>query len=325
MNRELLEQLSRITEEEQTFLDGRKEIEKKRYTDRKAMVVDAAKLLEKGQLISVRPHTRFVHFPAHRHNYVEMIYMCSGSLSQKIDGEEIVLKEGELLLLSQNAVQEIETAEKGDIAVNFIILPEFFDRTLQMMGTEENQLRSFIIECLKGRESSVSYLHFKVADLLPIQNLVENLVWTILHRQPNRRSIHQITMGLLFLQLMNYTERVEAGKQDQEQIVLLSVLRYIEENYRTGQLADLADELHYDSCSMSRMIRKMTGKTYTELLQEKRLQQAVFLLETTGMCVSDIGERVGYENLSYFHRIFRKRYGVSPGEFRNGKKSRNHI
>lgn len=322
MNSELLEQLSEITEEEQDFLDGRKEIEKQRYTDRKAMIIDAAKLLEKGQLISVRPHTRFVHFPAHRHNYVEMIYMCSGRLRQKIDDEELVLKEGELLLLSQNAVQEIETAEKEDIAVNFIILPEFFDRTLQMMGTEENQLRSFIIECLKGRESSVSYLHFKVADLLPIQNLVENLVWTILNRQPNRRSIHQITMGLLFLQLMNYTERVEAGRQDQEQIVLLSVLRYIEENYRMGQMSELAEKLHYDSCSMSRMIRRMTGKTYTELLQEKRLQQAVFLLETTEMCVSDIGERVGYENLSYFHRIFRKRYGVSPGEFRNEKRIR---
>lgn len=287
------------------------------------MIVESGKLLEKGRLISVRPHTRFVHFPAHRHNYVEMIYMCSGSLYQKIDQEEIVLREGELLLLSQNAVQEIWPARERDIAVNFIILPEFFDRTLQMMGNEENQLRSFIVECLKGRKGSVSYLHFKVADLLPIQNLVENLVWTILNHQPNRRSIHQITMGLLFLQLMNYTERLEAGKENQEQMVLLSVLRYIEENYRNGQLGELAEELHYDSCSMSRMIRRMTGRTYTELLQEKRLQQAAFLLETTQMSVAGIGERVGYENLSYFHSIFRKRYHVSPGEYRKREKEKN--
>lgn len=316
MNRELLERLAEITDEEQAILEGKKEIDRQRYTDRQAMVIDAGKLLEKGRLISVRPHTRFVHFPAHRHNYVEMIYVCSGSLRQKINEEELVQKEGELLLLSQNAVQEIWPARRNDIAVNFIILPEFFDRALQMMGTEENQLRSFIMECLKGRRASVGYLHFKVADLLPIQNLVENLVWTLLYRQPNKRSIHQITMGLLLLQLMNYTERADAGKENEEQMTLLSVLRYIEENYRAGQLGELAGSLHYDSCSMSRLIRRMTGRTYTELLQEKRLQQAVFLLETTGLSVAEIGERVGYENLSYFHRIFRQKYGVSPAKYR---------
>lgn len=211
-------------------------------------------------------------------------------------------------------------ARREDVAVNFIILPEFFDRALQMMGTEENQLRSFIVECLKGRQASVGYLHFRVADLLPIQNLVENLVWTLLYRQPNKRSIHQITMGLLLLQLMNYTERADAGKENQEQMDLLFVLRYIEENYRMGQLVELARELHYDSCSMSRLIRRMTGKTYTELVQEKRLQQTAFFLETTDLSVAEIGQRVGYENLSYFHRIFRTRYGVSPAEYRRTHK-----
>ena len=94
MNEELLNRLSVITDEEQVILEGKKEIEKQRYTDREAMVVDAEKMLEKGRLISVRPHTRFVHFPAHRHNYVEMIYVCSGSLRQIVNGEALVQKEG---------------------------------------------------------------------------------------------------------------------------------------------------------------------------------------------------------------------------------------
>ena len=316
MDRELLERLSVITEEEQAFLDGKQEIEKQRYTDGEKLIVDAEKLLEKGRLISVRPHTRFVHFPPHRHNYVEMIYMCRGSIRQKIDGEELTLQEGELLLMNQDTVQEIWPAGRDDIAVNFIILPEFFDRTLQMMGNEENQLRDFIVGCLRGGDKQIRYLHFQVSDLLPIQNLVENLVWTILHRQPNKRSIHQVTMGLLFLQLMNYTERARVGEEHPEQAALLAIYRYIEEHYRSGQLQELAQELHYDVCNMSRMIRRPTGKTYTELLQEKRLQQAAFLLETTRMPVADIADAVGYENVSYFHRIFRKKYGSSPKEYR---------
>ena len=168
--------------------------------------------------------------------------------------------------------------------------------------------------------AEVCYLHYRIADVLPVQNLIENLVWTLLHHQSNKRSINQITMGLLFLQLMNYTERVQVGEQYFEQEMLLGVYRYIEEHYREGSLSELAEELHYDFYTLSRMIRRLTGKNYTELVQNKRLTQAAYLLETTGLSVADIGERVGYENMSYFHRIFKERYGISPKKYRVEKK-----
>lgn len=58
-----------------------------------------------------------------------MIYMCRGSTVHTINGERIELKTGELLILNQNAVQEeIEPAGRDDIAVNFLILPEFSTR-----------------------------------------------------------------------------------------------------------------------------------------------------------------------------------------------------
>ena len=56
--------------------------------------------------------------------------------------------------------------------------------------------------------------------------------------------------------------------------------RYIEEHYREGSLSELAEELHYDFYTLSRMIRRLTGKNYTELVQNKRLTQAAYLLET---------------------------------------------
>ena len=79
MHEELLRELSVITDEEQKILDGRKEIDQQIYTEKKDMVIDSRKLLQKGKLIQVRPHTRFVHFPKHTHNYIEVIYMCQGS------------------------------------------------------------------------------------------------------------------------------------------------------------------------------------------------------------------------------------------------------
>lgn len=320
MTDELLVELKKITPEEESILAGRAEIEKDIYMSEGHDTVEAKRLLDDGKLIQVRTHTRFVHFPRHTHNYIEVIYMCSGSTHHVIDGKDVFLQEGEVLLLNQKAVQEIYPAGMDDVAVNFIVLPEFFDCGLKMMGEEKNLLRDFVIDCLKGENGAAGYIHFKVADILPIQNLLENLIWSIWHRQPNKRSINQITMGLLFLQLMNYTDRMETGFGNRQQGVMISVLGYVEEHYRDGELSKLAGLLHYDLYWLSREIKKITGKNYTELVQEKRLNQAVYLLEHTTMSVMDIGMSVGYENISYFHRIFQKRYGMTPRKYRITKK-----
>lgn len=318
MNQELLQQLRKITSEEQEILGGSGKINDSLYTQGENHIFDSKKLLDRTKLITVRPHTRFVHFPKHSHNYVEVIYMCSGSTTHYINDEKVVLQKGELLFLSQKAVQEIETAQENDIAVNFIILPEFFDESLKMMGQEENPIRDFIVSCLRGNsESDVGYLHFKVADVLPIQNLLENLIWTIMNDQQNKRSINQITMGLLFLQLMNYTDKVVMGKSQTNEDLILTVLRYIEEHYKDGELSELADSLHYDLYWLSRLIKKQTGRNYTDLLQMKRLSQASYLLQHTNMSVSDIGNAVGYDNLSYFHKIFQKQFDMSPKKYRD--------
>ena len=221
-----------------------------------------------------------------------------------------------MLFLNQHAMQEIYPAGKEDIAVNFIILPEFFDDALRMMEAEENMLRRFVIDCLRGNSQSAAYLHFKVADVLPVQNLVENLIWTIRNKQPNKRSINQVTMGLLFLQLVNHIDRVETDGGDESGRLIMTVLSYIEEHYRDGELSELAGELHYDLYWLSREIKRRTGATYTELVQEKRLSQAAYLLTNTAMSVMDIGLAVGYENMSYFHRIFQKKYGTTPRKYR---------
>lgn len=326
ITKELYAELKKITAEEERILNGGAEIEKDIYMLQDsdsggAYVVDAKKLLEVGKLIQVRPHTRFVHFPKHTHNYVEMIYMCCGSTHHVIDDEDVLLKEGEILFLNQKAQQEIYPAAEEDIAVNFIILPEFFDHALKMIGEEKNRLRDFVVDCLTGVNEDAGYMHFKVSGILPIQNLLENLIWSIWNRQPNRRSINQATMGLLVLQLMNHMELMETNTENRGRRLVIDVYSYIEENYRDGELTELAGMLNYDVYWLSREIKKRTGRNYTELVQEKRLNQAAYLLRNTAMSVMDIGLSVGYDNMSYFHRIFQKQYGMTPRKYRVSKEA----
>lgn len=312
IRKEILDKLIPITEEESEILHG-KGVDKSIYTTTGGNVIRSKKLLVDGKLIRVRKHTRFVHFPRHTHDYIEAVYMCAGKTTHIINGKRIELCEGEFLLLGQNATQEILPANENDIAVNFIIQPAFFDKTLEMLGAEETPIKNFLISSLFDSEYQ-GYLHFKVANVLPVQNLIENLIWTLISDTPNKRNINQMTMGLLFMQLLNHTDKLSHESLEDKAIV--DIFRYIEENYKDGSLTDAAKLLHYDFYWLSHEIKNRTGKTYTEHLQEKRLSQAAFLLKNTSLSVEEIALAVGYENKSYFHRIFNAKYGTSPKKYK---------
>ncbi|MDD3360514.1 MAG: AraC family transcriptional regulator [Hespellia sp.] len=320
MTPELLTELKKISPEEQQILSGDKNIQKNLYTSAKDFVIDSQKMLEAGRLIDIRPHTRFVHFPKHRHNYIEIIYMCSGSTLHLInDKTSILLETGDLLFLNQNVYQEIMPADEDDIAVNFIVLPEFFDRVFGLME-EENALSKFLIGTLQQEKSMVDYIHFPTHDILPVQNLVENMIWSILHKQPNRRNINQTTMGLLFLQLMNYTDKINQNDPNQhEQNAVFTSMKYIEDNYKTATLEELACILNEPTYYVSKLIKKHCQNTFKELLQMKRLNQSAYLLTTTSLAVEDIIAIVGYDNTSYFHRIFKAHFQMTPKTYRNIK------
>jgi len=316
VQKELLERLLPITEEESRLLQGNP-IDRDLYMEQSGNVVNAEKLLEAGKLITLRPHTRFVDFPPHSHDYVEVVYMCQGTTSHTVNGQRLTLHAGELLFLSQHAVQEIAAAGADDVAVNLIILPPFFDRCLEMIGEEETPLRRFVLDALSGKEDGVGFLHFRAADILPVQNLMENLLWTLIENIPNKRRINQTTMGLLFMHLLNNVDQLAWGSEAQP--LMLRVMQYVEEHYQDGTLGEAAALLGQETYTLSREIKRKTGRTFTALLQEKRLSQAAFLLAHTTLKVEEIANAVGYYNLTFFHRLFAERYGQSPKKYRDCK------
>ena len=202
LDKEILQLLQKITPEEQAILAGSKTIDRELYMQGQGNIINAKKLLASGKLITIRPHTRFIHFPEHTHDYVEVVYMCAGKTNHIVNGKRIELEQGDLLFLSQSATHEVCRAEECDVAVNLIVLPDFFATTLSFIGEEETPLRRFLVDCLCGQNTGPGYLHFDVSGVKPIQNLIENLLWTLLEETPNKRKTSQMTMALLFLLLI---------------------------------------------------------------------------------------------------------------------------
>ncbi len=80
-----------------------------------------------------------------------------------------------------------------------------------MIGSD-NKISQFLFSGLTSKGHEISYMHFNVSDVLPVQNLMENLIWSVVNRQPNRRNINQITMGLLFFTAFGSYRQAHSGR-----------------------------------------------------------------------------------------------------------------
>lgn len=336
---EIIRRLAEITPEEQRILDGDESVQRDLYTSDPDFIVDSRKFLEKGRWIDVRVNTRFVYFPPHSHNYIEMVFVLSGHLTTTIDyARTLVLSEGDILLMNQKTVHDIRPCGEEDLAVNFMILPEFFRRSIVRLD-EKNLMRDFLISTLMQAEgmkkpapaaadegkrkaadqAAGDFLLFHAKGIIPVENLVENLLWNILISQKGMSTISQTTMELLFMNLSALSSDVRAEGDGSWKDTVMTVLEYIDTHYTDGTLEDAAKMTGYTTYSLSRLLKSRAGSNFKQLLQDRRLQQAAYYLENTTLPISRIIEKIGYENSSYFYRVYKDYYGISPREYRAAK------
>ncbi len=143
------------------------------------------------------------------------------------------------------------------------------------------------------------------------------MIWELIHNNHDNRNIIQSTMGLLFLQLLDHTDKMNQSiPQHFEQNQFFTCLKYINDHYTSATLSDLSELLNQPTYYISKLIKKYSGETFKSILQKKRLSESIYLLEHTSIGVEEIITIVGYDNSSYFHRIFKSNYKMTPREYR---------
>ena len=111
------------------------------------------------------------------------------------------------------------------------------------------------------------------------------------------------------------------GRSDpiSREVLVRAALQEITQNYREASLSNVARTYGVSLAYVSECVRAQTGKTYKELLQKHRMETAARLLRRSELNIQQIITQVGYENTSYFYRLFHERYGQSPREYRRAR------
>lgn len=314
---DIMERLVCFSDEEINNLNGFVGIDKSIFISEQSNVVDADKLLKANQQFAVRKHARFCEYPKHRHNYLEFMYVYGGEMVTIIDDQEIVIKQGELLLLNQNIEHAIKYTNENDIIFNFIIKPEFLE-FLSGMAEEQNEVFSFIFDALYSYDNKGEYLIFKVSNNEIVRNHIEAIITNIYQQQLNHNFTLKLLVGLLLTELMNNPHLIETYESNNyNKLVVISILKYITLNYQEGSLSVLAKQIHQPDYKICKLIKEHTGSTFKQLIQEERLKAAANLLKTTSLPIVEIMQEVGYENITYFYKIFKEKFKITPSIYRN--------
>ncbi len=322
MREDILARLSQINEEEKKILEGENKVNKRLYTAfAKEFIVNSHRLIQDGEQISLRRHTRFADFPAHGHNYVEMTYVCSGEVTHVIKHREVKMRAGDTLLLNRHTQHSVRKTGEGDIAINVMLATECF-HSLASSLPASSPLSSFVAENIRSN-GEAEYMLFSTEGVPPLENLFENLCYAMVGNDITGIDTLKSTVSLIlryFAELPECTITAARHRSDAE-LLQSRVESYLHTDFRTATLSELADKLGLSVPYLSKRVRELCGMTFSRLLQEERFKEAIRLLGETDLPIGDIIIAVGYENTSFFHNQFRERYHCSPFKWRKSKRA----
>ncbi len=276
----------------------------------------AHSFFEKGDIF-VNKHHRFSAMPAHTHDFLEINYMYSGSCTQYINGQKIRLETGQLILLDKDIVQEIDYIGEDDILINILVKEESLSTGIITSSIRSQSIVSNFL--LNASHKDTSHDHFLVFDATrheKIHALLKNLIVEGLSEERYRNQSMKLYLSLIFIELTKILQQETLASINVDNMEIIDILSHIEKFYKDLTLSKLAKTFDYNANYLGNKIKHEVGKTFIELVTEKRLNVAHELITETGLPITSISEEIGYENPSYFYKRFKERYQISPLQLR---------
>lgn len=325
MNNMILNFLQEITDEER-FVLSEKKLKTSIYCDNDFVKVQCNKVIKNNNLIDMRKHTRFIDFPKHSHEFVEVLYCLSGNIINYINDCEINMSQGDILFLNRNIFHGIKASGKNDLGINFFIKHNFMHEPLLMLK-QNSYIKKFIENDLKSnKKDEYSFLFYKNNGSIQIKNTIENIILSfIMGKNYKQININKKLIGVLFLYLEQTPLTQKNNVINNETSLTKNIIQNcIENEYTTITLVELSNRLNMTIFQASKFIKDNFKCTFKQMLKNKRFELAKKLLIKTDMPIYDIMIEIGYENSSYFYKEFKKFFKKSPAQYRDLIKSQKN-
>lgn len=270
--------------------------------------------------VSVQPVNSFI--PFHVHNFVEIIVPLVGECTVITKTDELKLKQNDLIIIGNHTIHRVEPIKSDTIVVNLTLKDTAFNLNDYHFMNEDRatkKVSSLLFSLLSNEAQGENiYRLFRTHQDKKIHLLLEDIIQEFYYPDTQSNQIIRLELLTLFGRLIRSAANEQAmiAGEDDGAINLLSLLLYIEKNYAHITLDEMAQHFGFNPNYLSSYLKKHTGLTFIKLVHLQRVNVAAEYLTYTNAPIEQIALKVGYENPSYFYKMFRKYLKLLPTEYR---------
>jgi len=253
----------------------------------------------------------------HYHEEFEIVYFRKGKALYEIDFLPYIIEQESILIIPKNAVHSAKSIDyitcEGDV---FIFNDLLLEDSLKSFYTN-----NYTIPLINGD------MVFKVIDINTNKELflkLRNLLITIKNQNTEKKLAYELLIKGLVLEFFGLILQSEYSiirnfnKNDLEKTEKMKkVYQYIHENFKKEiTLKEAAKLVSLNNTYFSRYFKEYSGQTFNDYVNTYRITHATHLLFDNEINITDICFESGFQDLSYFIKVFKKKMGSSPLKYR---------
>ena len=255
----------------------------------------------------------FTTLPVHWHEELELTYVLEGCSTYQIDLKPYQVHAGDIILIPPGILHGITDEE-----YSYMVTDSFVFRTDMLDSMRSDACTAYLSPVTQHTVHFPMVLPFPEPYTEKIHAIILQLL-EVCNEKPRgyELEIKSLLYHLFFTlyQYVPYQKRQEDHSEITDKLKL--VLQYIQENYHEAvSVPELANLCGFSEYHFMRFFKKHMNMTCVEYLNQYRMDMASRQLSATNLPVTTIALENGFNNISYFNRVFKKQFGSTPKEFR---------
>ncbi len=250
------------------------------------------------------------------HDFMELVIVLEGSAIHVVNNEEFVVSKGDVFVVGNDITHSYRNSD------NFLICNIMYRENDFFVNNGDVSLLSgfqalFVLEPYESKKSSFRHrLKLTHGNFEQVRRLTDVMLEEYKRQTPGWRTLMKSYFQQLAVMLSRLYE-FDENPRNTDIINLAKAAAYIETHYAENiEISELAKLSHYSERHFLRLFTRTYKATPTEYITNLRINHACILLKNSKCTISGAAMQCGFADVNYFSRLFRKKTGLSPTEYR---------
>lgn len=299
---------------------------KKFFLEDDASYIKEDDFLGSEENVTMKKNLRYMPLLMHSHQFIEINYVYSsfGSCIITKDGRH-ELENGDIILSPPNFVHCFDVRNDNGVILDFFIRVTTFDTVFSQLLHHKDYLATVFTNAIYNSEGSFILWHCKEDSVIK-KIIMESYDEWIEKPKYNEQMLEANIIKFFILLMRNHeNEAVFSHPQvNSTDTLFQSLHNYMNIHCKTVTLSILAAQFGYSERQIIRILKKESGKGFSALLQDIRMNKAIQLLKKQEASIPQISDALGFSSVSYFQKVFIKTFSFSPEAFKKRYSQQMH-